>query len=390
MGLLTLQQRTLLGSGNKSSRYWNFIASYTEKIPFSGFRYGLVSAIPGIVAEVIFFLLLLVWGRKQGNMSEEERKAFLRSSRHREGKADELIFGFIKRTVFAVTGFISIFTVMGRALFQQNSFEYFVFVYPWPKGLHIFTISRCVIMICLIVFLVSVILELLSLLGMLAPSKQETVIRMLISFIKYGSCLGTLYYCLTILGAPTSSLLASAGVISIIFSLGAQNLVADIVSGLFIIFEGSFKVGDMITVNDWHGQVVEIGIRNTTIRDLINSDVKIINNSMIKNVINYSVYPSFCAIKINIEYGTNLPDLEAIIEREKPVIKRNMPYIIGEPMYLGVDEFAESAIILKFQVAVRNQDYLKAKRALNREIKLMFDRNGITVPFPQIVVNEKE
>ena len=164
---------------------------------------------------------------------------------------------------------------------------------------------------------------------------------------------------------------------------------ADILSGFFIIFEGTYKVGDMITVDDWHGQVMEIGIRNTKIRDLISSDVKIMNNSTVKNVINFSVYPSFAPIMIGVEYGVDLHKLEEIVEREKPVIKKNIPYMIGELMYLGVEEFADSAVILKFQVACKNQDYLKAKRALNREIKLMFDRNGINVPFPQIVLNTR-
>jgi small conductance mechanosensitive channel len=212
---------------------------------------------------------------------------------------------------------------------------------------------------------------------------------MLLSFLKYALVIVTVFLCLTTLGAPTTSILGAAGVLTIMISMGAQSLVADILSGFFIIFEGTYKVGDMITVDDWHGQVMEIGIRNTKIRDLISSDVKIMNNSTIKNVINFSVYPSFAAIQIGIEYGVDLQKLEEIIEREKPVIKKNIPFMIGELMYLGVDDFADSAVILKFQVACRNQDYLKAKRALNREIKLMFDRNGINVPFPQIVLNTR-
>ena len=133
---------------------------------------------------------------------------------------------------------------------------------------------------------------------------------------------------------------------------------------------------------------MEIGIRNTTIRDLIRSDVRIINNSAIKKVINFSEYPSLSPVRIGVEYGTDIQRLDEIMEREKPVLKKNLPMMIGDVRYLGVDEFADSAIILKFEAACKNQNDLKMKRALSRELLLMFARNGIHVPFPQVVVHE--
>jgi small conductance mechanosensitive channel len=98
--------------------------------------------------------------------------------------------------------------------------------------------------------------------------------------------------------------------------------VADIIAGLFIVFEGTFKVGDMITVDDWHGQVQEIGIRNTTIRDLILEDVKIMNNSTIRSIINYSERPCWSPITVGVDYDTDIPALEAAFEREKAGMKK--------------------------------------------------------------------
>ena len=173
-------------------------------------------------------------------------------------------------------------------------------------------------------------------------------------------------------------------------SFGAQNIVADIISGLFIVFEGTFKVGDMITVDGWHGQVEEIGIRNTKMRDLISEDVKIMNNSTIRTIINYSERPCWSPIMVGVDYDTDIPKLEAAFEREKAAMKKNIPLGIGEIVYLGIDELSDSHMTLKFQILCRNQDELKVRRALNREIRMMFARNGITIPFPQVTLSTRE
>ncbi len=83
-------------------------------------------------------------------------------------------------------------------------------------------------------------------------------------------------------------------------------------------------------------------------------------------------------------------ELEESIEKEIPVMQEDLAGRIEAFRYLGVDEFADSSVIIKFEVACRNQDFLKVKRALNREIKLMFDRNGINVPFPQVVLHDEK
>ena len=77
-------------------------------------------------------------------------------------------------------------------------------------------------------------------------------------------------------------------------------------------------------------------------------------------------------------------------EREKAAMKKNIPLGIGEIAYMGIDELSESHMTLKFQIQCRNQDQPKVKRALNREIRMMFARNGITIPFPQVTLSSRE
>ena len=389
IGFLKLRQYNLLGCCQSCDRFFAYVVSFVNGIPFKAFHYSLQFLFVAAGGELLFFLILVLYAISCHSLPENEVHEFFRHRKKDTVAAEEKMLLFIKRTLFLLSCAVTLTMVLRHSLFSQDSLGYYIFVLDWAKGVYIFTITRCLIYIMSLGFILFLVTRVLSLLGKLLPSKQETIIRMLLSFLKYALVIITVFLCLTTLGAPTASLLASAGVLTLVLSMGAQSLVADILSGFFIIFEGTYKVGDMITVDDWHGQVMEIGIRNTKIRDLISSDVKIMNNSTVKNVINFSVYPSFAPIKIGVEYGVDLHKLEEIVEREKPVIRKNIPYMIGELMYLGVEEFADSAVILKFQVACKNQDYLKAKRALNREIKLMFDRNGINVPFPQIVLNTR-
>lgn len=135
------------------------------------------------------------------------------------------------------------------------------------------------------------------------------------------------YYCLMLVGVDTTTLLASAGILSIAISFGAKELVSDILSGLFIIFEGEFRVGDIIMVGDWRGTVVEIGVRTTKVEDG-SKNIKVIRNSDISNVINMTKETSYASCDVGIEYGESLERVENILAKELPNIRKRLPAII--------------------------------------------------------------
>ena len=387
-GLFYIQHEDLTGCTQASGDYWAIYSSFSGSFFLQGVRSGLLSALPGILTEILFFLYIFSQVRRKKVRIPEQVREFAVNRELKETKAESHILALTGGLAIVCAGLISLIVLTGNLLFEKDSVGYYIFVYPWSKSFNIFTINRCLIILCVTAFVMFLVMKLLGLLASLLSFRQETVIRLLLSFTRYFGWVGAIYYCMTLLGVPTISLLASAGALTAVFSIGAQNIVADILAGLFIIFEGSFKVGDMITVDDWHGRVVEIGIRNTTIHDLITNDVKILNNSTIKKVINFSTYPSNCSVMIGIEYGMNLKELEAIIEKEKPVVEKNMGDMITRFRYLGVEQFEDSSILLKFDAACNNMVYPQVKRALSREIKMMFDRNDIHVPFPQIVLHD--
>lgn len=184
-------------------------------------------------------------------------------------------------------------------------------------------------------------------------------------------------------GVDATALITGAGVLTLVVGLGMQSLIADIVAGLFIVFENEFNVGDWLTVDDFYGQVVSIGIRTTKLKAYGN--IKIINNNEIHGVINRSVEPSVALTCIDVEYGARLPEVEKIIKEN--IGKLKVPGALGAVRYDGVTNLGASGVTLRFQVDCYEEDYYAVGRALNGAVKNMFDENGINIPFPQLVVH---
>ena len=214
-----------------------------------------------------------------------------------------------------------------------------------------------------------------------------TAAKLFASFAKYIIWLIALIMMLGTLGVNTTALVASAGIAALIIGLGAQSLIADVIAGLFIVFEGEYKVGDIIVIDGWRGTVLEIGIRTTRIVDA-GGNVKIINNSSIQAVINQTKQLSVAKAYISIEYGESLQRVELVIRDNLDNIKKNIPQIVEGPFYKGVDALGESSVDLLFMANCKEEDIYIVQRAMNRELKLLFDANGISIPFPQIVLNE--
>jgi small conductance mechanosensitive channel len=217
--------------------------------------------------------------------------------------------------------------------------------------------------------------------------RSETIGKLLSSFIRYLSFIVAFFLILSAWGVETPTLLAGAGIIGLALSFGAQSLIEDIFAGLFIIFEKQFVVGDIIQINDMRGTVTEIGIRITKVEDL-NGDVLIINNSDIRGAINTSSSLSIAICDVSIEYGADLEKIEEILKHHLPDIKKEVPLIKEGPFYLGVDQLADSSLVIRVIAKTEEINRHKVRRALNREMKLLFDKNNINIPFPQLVVHQ--
>ncbi len=217
-------------------------------------------------------------------------------------------------------------------------------------------------------------------------SSKETAARLLVSFMKYFIAMIAVMTALTIWGVDTTTLIASAGIVSLVVGLGAQSLIADVIAGMFIVFEQEYKVGDVVVIDEWKGIVQDIGIRSTRIID-IGGNIMTINNSSITKVVNQNQPLSVAEAVVGIDYAEPLVNAELVIRDNLSRIRENVPDIKEGPYYKGVDELAGSSVNLLLYARCLEDDVRDVERGMLRQIKLIFDENRIPIAFPQIVVN---
>lgn len=208
--------------------------------------------------------------------------------------------------------------------------------------------------------------------------------------IRFTLIFAAAFLILTAFGVNSTAIVASIGIVGLVVSFGAQKLVEDVISGLFLIVEKQFAVGDIVIISDYRGVIQEIGLRTTKVVDAANLDVKIFNNSDIRNIVNLTANVSTAFCEMSIEYSQNIPEVEEKINAFLPKIKEKYPEIIEGPNYLGVQDLADSAVILRYSAKTLEANKFKIQRALKRELKVFFDENGINIPFPQLVIHKGE
>jgi moderate conductance mechanosensitive channel len=193
---------------------------------------------------------------------------------------------------------------------------------------------------------------------------------------------------LTTWGVDPTAILAAAGLAGIAISFGAQAVIQDIISGVFILIDKPYSVGDIVYVQGFRGLVMKMTLRNTHFKDLVSNDIKIFHNSDIRDVVNTSVLMSTAVAEIGISYNLDIRDVEKIIQEHLPKMKEAIPAIIEGPIYLGITSFGDSSVNLKFIARTNESDKFSVSRLMNRELKILFDERKIEIPFPQVVLTE--
>ncbi len=411
---LTIAGKTYYASSFETDDYYIYVAQpdselMTERVPLT-----LATALCGLVCQIVIFLLVTLERRRtvsgvahRADEEDEDPRMFdkqmpdgrtaktesaasrwlYRSMRWDEKSAEQCVLTVMKvlLSVFAIA--VCLAVLFQDQVFSGESVFSYILSGGWTKGLNVFAITACIMIACVVLTITMLIQQLLHLLATVFGPRGETMCRLISSFIKYASIIGMVYYCLMVIGIDTTTLLASAGILSIAISFGAKELVADILSGLFIIFEGEFRVGDIIAVGTRSGTVMDIGIRTTKINDG-NGNIIIIRNSEVSNVVNMTKESSFASCDMEIEYGESLERVESVLEKEFPNIRERLSSIEDGPFYRGVVSLADNSVVIRIvaQCAEKNRGPLE--RDLRREMKLIFDRYDINIPYPQVVVHE--
>lgn len=187
------------------------------------------------------------------------------------------------------------------------------------------------------------------------------------------------------LGVKTASLLAGAGIVGLAVGFGAQNLVRDIISGFFIIFEHQYSVGDYIDAAGLSGKVEEVGLRMTKLRDW-GGEVHIIPNGEITRVTNYARGSMRALVDVRVGYDEDLERVLAVMREVCQQMARDFSVITEGPDVLGVMDLGESEIQIRVVARALAFEQWGVERELRKRFKEAFDREGIKIPYPRQTV----
>ena len=251
-----------------------------------------------------------------------------------------------------------------------------------------FAVLLKVVMALTIVFLISNCILLILNFFSKKRGRTGTLATVLSSLLKYLSVLVAFCWVLSILGVNVSTIFASVGIFALILGFGAESLVADLVTGIFILFENQYNVGDIIEVDGFRGTVTEIGIRTISIQDA-GKNIKIINNSDLKNIVNRSNQHSVAVCDVGISYDIDLEELEPKLKKILEDIQKKNSKVLEYVEYIGVEALADSSVVLRIIAGVTEDNVFSGRRLLNKEIKIAFDKAGITIAYPQLDIHTR-
>ena len=285
-----------------------------------------------------------------------------------------------------------------ESVFAVNFFDKYVWIVKQTitEGTEVIEVSPSMLQIALnslinilLILSVAKILRMLFRLRSKKSDRTKTVVSLLDGFVKYGAAIAVIIYVLKACGVNTEALIASIGILALIVGLGAQSLIADIIAGMFIIFENEFNTGEIISIDGFRGEVIEIGIRTTKLLDAA-GNIKIMNHSDIKNIVNLSREPSLAVVDVDFPYDVPIEFIEKLFDEKFAGLKEKIPGIITGPFYKGVTEYKDSNVTVKIVATCLESDRFQVQRDLLREYRAIITAEGIDISYPHVVIGQDE
>jgi small conductance mechanosensitive channel len=210
-----------------------------------------------------------------------------------------------------------------------------------------------------------------------------SVLRSLITFVIYSVAL---FMILGEVGIELGPLLAGAGIIGVALGFGSQSLVKDFLSGVFILIEDQFGVGDIVSLDgETSGTVEAVSLRTTRLRS-VDGTVWHVPNGEIRRVGNQSQHWSRALIDVEVAYDTDLDHAQAVIAAVAHEIAEGDTDVLDEPEVWGVEALGAHGVMIRLVLKTRPSQQYRVSRELRARLKVAFEREGIEIPFPQQTV----
>jgi moderate conductance mechanosensitive channel len=190
------------------------------------------------------------------------------------------------------------------------------------------------------------------------------------------------------LGIDIAPLIASAGILGVAFGFGAQTLVKDFLSGIFMILEDQYGVGDVVDLGEASGVVEAVGLRVTRLRS-VDGAVWYVRNGEILRVGNMSQGWARAVLDVQVAYGADLDRVRAVLQETAHELWEDPAFrdlVLEEPEVWGVEALSADAVVVRLVIKTVPLKQWDVAREMRRRIKIAFDRHGIEIPFPQRMV----
>lgn len=187
-------------------------------------------------------------------------------------------------------------------------------------------------------------------------------------------------------GVDTGSLVASLGVFSLVIGLAVQEVLKDFISGIYLIFEGQFSIGDWVKIGDFKGEVLPSNFRTTKLK-AYTGEIKIISNRNITEIINYSLSNSAAIVDVSVAYESDILKVRRILDDLCLNLKENN--MVSDIDCLGIEKLDGSSIVFRI---VAFDEYCKSiflSRMIKEKILISFNQNSITIPYFQVVIHNE-
>ncbi|MDX6233048.1 MAG: moderate conductance mechanosensitive channel [Nocardioidaceae bacterium] len=184
------------------------------------------------------------------------------------------------------------------------------------------------------------------------------------------------------MGVNIAPIIASAGIVGIALGFGAQNLVKDLLSGIFMILEDQYGVGDAVDLGEASGTVEAVGLRVTRLRD-VNGTVWYVRNGEILRVGNQSQNWARTVLDITVDYEANLDQVQRVLEEEATAMYQDERFhdvIIEQPEVWGVERFDKDGAVVRVVLKTAPLQQWLVARAMRQRVKARFDKEGIRIP----------
>lgn len=256
----------------------------------------------------------------------------------------------------------------------------------WMHGVNLFALYSILVFVAIASLIIIASEWILKLIAGFVGSKGQTICMLLQSLIKYVTIIVVILMSFSYIGMLSPQVFASMGIGSFALSLGAKDVIADVLSGILIVFNETVQVGDIVEYQGVTAKVRKVTIQNTQLTVFPNNDIMTVRNQQITSIINKSRTISSYTMNIKISSHLSVERIESLMEETLPRLKEGCPQMISTPVYLGITALGvwdklerASTMTIGLSYNCNVKDKTKVTTYMNRELLLLFEKEGIEI-----------